>query len=140
MTPGRLLAAGYALFVVAAGGRTAVQLATDAGRAPIAYSFSALAALFYLAGLLLLRHVERTARGTTAAAACCLVELGGVLGIGTASLLVPGWFGADTIWTAYGRGYAFVPLALPALALAWLAPRLARSSVLVSKPHRTTAL
>ena len=49
-----------------------------------------------------------------------LVELCGVLSIGTASLVDPAAFPKATVWSLYGIGYGFVPLVLPFLGLAWL--------------------
>ena len=47
--PGRLLVAVYALFAVAATGRSTVQILTRFEEAPLAYSLSALAAAVYIA-------------------------------------------------------------------------------------------
>jgi len=52
--------------------------------------------------------------------AACAVELAGVLVVGTLSLLMPTAFPDETVWSTYGRGYAFIPLALPVLGLIWL--------------------
>jgi len=54
------------------------------------------------------------------AVVACTVELVGVLVIGTASLIWPDAFPDATVWSAYGRGYGFVPLVLPVLGLLWL--------------------
>lgn len=113
--PGRLLVGVYALFALAAGARSAVQIATRFGAAPLAYLLSAVAAAVYLVAAVAL---GRSARPV--ALACCLVELVGVLAIGSASLLVPGAFPDETVWSEYGRGYGFVPLVLPVLGLLWL--------------------
>ena len=48
------------------------------------------------------------------------VELVGVLGVGTLSLLDPAAFPRATVWSLYGIGYGFVPLVLPVLGLLWL--------------------
>ena len=45
------------------------------------------------------------------------VELVGVLVVGTLSLADPAAFPDETVWSAYGRGYYFVPLVLPVLGL-----------------------
>lgn len=111
----RALVCAYLLFVVAAGARGAVQLATHASRAPLAYTLSALAALTYLAGAVLLIR-----RRTGPAMVCCAVEFLGVLVVGTASVVAPQAFPDATVWSAYGQGYGYVPLALPLLAIAWL--------------------
>ena len=68
----RLLRGVYALFAVAAGARSAYQLATRFGDAPLAYGLSAVAAAVYVVAAIALR-TER--RGLLAAAAS--VELVG---------------------------------------------------------------
>jgi cytochrome bd-type quinol oxidase subunit 2 len=113
--PGRALIGVYALFAVAAGARSGVQIATRFAEAPVAYLLSAVAAVIYLVAAVAL---ARSARAV--ALACCLVELAGVLAVGTASLLLPAAFPDETVWSAYGRGYGFVPLVLPVLGLLWL--------------------
>jgi len=108
----------YALFTVAAGARSVVQLATDAGRAPVAYSLSLVAAVTYALGWVAIR---RASEGRTAFASRMLwVELAGVLGVGTLSLLVPDWFPDASVWSDYGIGYGFVPAVLPVAGLLWL--------------------
>ena len=37
--------------------------------------------------------------------------------VGTLSLVDPAAFPDETVWSAYGRGYYFVPLVLPVLGL-----------------------
>ena len=54
------------------------------------------------------------------ALAACTVELVGVLAVGAASLVVPDAFPDATVWSFFGIGYGFVPLALPVLGLTWL--------------------
>jgi NhaP-type Na+/H+ and K+/H+ antiporter len=108
----------YAVFAVAAGARSAVQLATDFDRAPVAYSLSAVAAAVYLVATLALR---RTTEGARRVAWLALgFEAVGVLVVGTLSLLQPALFPDQTVWSDYGIGYAFVPLVLPFVGLWWL--------------------
>jgi hypothetical protein len=117
--PGRVLAACYALFVVAAGARSAVQLSTHASRAPVAYGLSALAAVIYACGLVLLVRADRNAGASRVPAlVCCVVELAGVIGVGLSTVVSA--FPDDTVWSGFGRGYGFVPLVLPILAGWWL--------------------
>ena len=52
--PGRVLVAVYAVFVLAAGSRAAVQIATKFSEAPLAYVLSAVSALVYLAATIAL--------------------------------------------------------------------------------------
>jgi hypothetical protein len=112
-----VLLCGYALFVVASGARSAVQLATHVGRAPLAYVLSAVAAVVYLIGFALL------VRRSSFARRWCQVEFAGVLVVGSISLVRSDWFPDATVWSCFGAGYGFVPLILPLLALAWLRRR-----------------
>lgn len=114
----RLLIALYSLFAVAAGSRAGFQLLTKWTQAPLAYSLSLLAALLYLLACVGLGR--RTATAWRLALAVCAVELGGVLLVGTLSLVAPALFGDATVWSGFGAGYLFVPLLLPILGLAWL--------------------
>lgn len=114
---GRVLLAGYALFVVAAGARSAAQLAAHPGRAPIAYALSAVAAAVYLVGFALLAKRSRLALPW------CVLELAGVITVGLLSVVRASWFPDATVWSRFGAGYGFVPLVLPLLGVAWLRSR-----------------
>lgn len=116
--PGRLLVLVYGVFAVSASARAGVQIATDFSAAPVAYLLSALAALVYLLATVGLARPGPRARQVAVLA--CTVELLGVLAVGTVSLLLPREFPDATVWSGYGEGYAFVPLVLPVLGLAWL--------------------
>lgn len=116
--PGRVLVAVYAVFAVAATGRSLVQLGLDAERAPLAYSLSLLAAVVYLVATTCLLLGGRRAWGVAVLA--CLVEAVGVLAVGTLSLAVPDLFPDRTVWSHFGQGYAYLPLVLPFAGLAWL--------------------
>lgn len=116
--PGRALVFVYGVFAVAATGRSAVQLGTEAGKAPFAYSLSLVAAIIYLVATTCLllggRHAWRVA------VASCTVELLGVIGIGILSYVDTELFPDKTVWSHFGQGYGFLPLVLPFLGLAWL--------------------
>jgi cytochrome bd-type quinol oxidase subunit 2 len=116
--PGRVLVAVYAVFALAAGARAAVQIADRFGEAPVAYLLSALAAVVYVVATVGLIRGGRGGRRTAVVA--CAVELAGVLVVGTLSLLDRAAFPDETVWSAFGRGYGFVPLVLPVLGLLWL--------------------
>jgi drug/metabolite transporter (DMT)-like permease len=116
--PGRVLVAVYGVFALAAGARAAVQLAVQFDEAPVAYLLSALAAVVYVVATVGLARGGRTGRRTALAA--CAVELTGVLVVGTLSLADPAAFPDATVWSGYGQGYGFIPLALPVLGLLWL--------------------
>jgi hypothetical protein len=116
--PGRVLVALYALFAVAAGSRATVQILTRFSAAPVAYVLSAFAAVVYLVATVGLARRSVGARRTALVAIS--VELAGVLAVGTFSLVDRGAFPDATVWSDYGRGYGFVPLALPVLGLLYL--------------------
>ncbi|WP_101523768.1 hypothetical protein [Nocardioides houyundeii] len=115
---GQVLIAAYAVFAVAAGARAGAQIATKLDQAPVAYLLSAVAAVVYLVATLAFRRPGR--RAFHVALAACVFELVGVLAVGTATVLDPGLFADDTVWSHYGQGYGFVPLVLPFVGLAWL--------------------
>ncbi|MER6007500.1 hypothetical protein ACWDRB_37745 [Nonomuraea sp. NPDC003707] len=113
--PGRALIAVYGLFSLAAGARAAVQIVSKFDQAPLAYSLSAFAAAVYIALTVALW------RGARLLALVGLgIELAGVLVIGTLSLLDAAAFPAATVWSAYGKGYGFIPLVLPVVGLYWV--------------------
>ena len=117
----QLLVAVYAVFALAAGARSVVQLLTKGDRAPLAYGLSLLAALVYLLATLALRRTTLRARRVALAAVC--FELVGVLVVGTSTVLDPDLFPDQTVRSAYGRGYGFIPLVLPVVGLWWLLRR-----------------
>ena len=119
--PGRVLVALYGIFALAAGARAAVQLSTRFGEAPLAYLLSAVAAAVYLVATVGLVRGGRS--GRRVALVAITVELVGVLVVGTLSLADPAAFPDETVWSAYGRGYFFVPLVLPVLGLLLLRSR-----------------
>ena len=112
-----LLVAVYGIFAISATARSLVQILRSFQDAPLAYALSLLAALTYIAVTVAL---VRWHEGSRAALWLCLVELAGVLSVGTLSLLVPELFPDDTVWSLYGIGYGFVPLVLPLVAVAYL--------------------
>ena len=116
--PGRVLIAVYAVFALAATGRSSVQLVQKAGEAPLPYLLSALAAVVYIAATLGLAEVGPRPR--LVAWVAVLVEMAGVLVVGTLSLVESSWFPDDTVWSGFGSGYGGLPLVLPFLGVAWL--------------------
>lgn len=115
---GRVLIAVYGILALAALGRSTYQIITKFDEAPLAYSLSALAAVVYA-----LATVALVARGTAwfrIAVIAIGFELVGVLAVGTLSVIDPTLFPDDTVWSQFGRGYAFIPLVLPMLGLLWL--------------------
>jgi hypothetical protein len=116
---GRALIAVYGLFALAATARAAVQLATRFSEAPLAYLLSAVAGVIYLVATFTLARGSRASRRVAWTA--IVLELIGVLTVGTLSLLDQAAFPRATVWSLYGIGYGFVPLVLPVLGLLWLA-------------------
>jgi hypothetical protein len=110
---GRVLVFVYGLFAVAATARAVVQLATDASKAPVAYSLSLFSGLVYIVATWALATDHRRI-----AMATILVELTGVLVIGTLSH--PSDLDKASVWSGYGNGYGYVPLVLPFVGLWWL--------------------
>lgn len=112
---GRILVAVYAVFAVSATGRSVAQLATKASEAPLAYGLSAFAAIVYVvATLALARDHWRLALVS------CLIELVGVLVVGTLTVTEAAAFPDATVWSDYGAGYGWFPLVLPFVGLGWL--------------------
>lgn len=116
--PGRLLITVYAVFALAATARSAVQIGTRFDEAPLAYLLSAFAAGVYVLATICLARGSRIARGV--ATLSIVVELVGVLSVGTLSLVDPQAFPDATVWSDYGRGYLFIPAVLPLVGLWWL--------------------
>ena len=113
--PGRVLVAVYGVFALAAGARAAVQLSTRFAEAPVAYLLSALAAAVYVVATVALAR-----GGRRVALVAITIELVGVLVVGTLSLVDRAAFPDETVWSAYGRGYLFIPLVLPVVGLLYL--------------------
>jgi len=116
--PGRLLVAVYAVFALSASARSGVQIATEFSEAPVAYALSGVAAAVYLVATVALVRGGATSRRVAAIA--IVVELVGVLVVGTLTVLDRDVFPDQTVWSEYGAGYGYVPLVLPILGLAWV--------------------
>ena len=116
--PGRLLIAVYAIFAISATARAGYQILTKFSEAPLAYLLSAFAAVVYVVATVSLAKAGRTWFKVSLVAV--LVELVGVIIVGALSLFDSVQFPHETVWSAFGRGYAFVPLILPVLGLIWL--------------------
>ena len=112
---GRVLVFVYGVFALAATGRSSLQLATQADEAPLPYALSAVAAVVYL----LATYALATGRRRLALTAVS-IEMIGVLLVGLTSVLLPEDYPDATVWSDFGRGYGFVPLALPIVGLWWL--------------------
>ena len=123
--PGRVLLFLYALFAVAAGARAGVQIATKFSEAPVAYLLSAFAAVVYLVATV--GFVRGDHGGRRLAMACLLIELAGVLVVGTIDVL---WqpFPYTSVWSGYGAGYLYMPLILPLTGIVWMLRRTTREA------------
>jgi cytochrome bd-type quinol oxidase subunit 2 len=115
---GRVLVAVYGIFALAATARASVQLLTKFEQAPLAYLLSALAGVIYIVATITLARGTRASRRLALIA--IIIELIGVVSVGTLSILYPEAFPRATVWSSYGIGYGFVPLVLPIVGLAWL--------------------
>ena len=74
--------------------------------------------MIYLVATIMLARGTRNSRRVATVA--IVIELIGVLTVGTLSVLDPEGFPRATVWSVYGIGYGFVPLVLPILGLWWL--------------------
>lgn len=115
---GRVLIAVYAVLALAATARSLFQLATKFEVAPVAYLLSAFAGVVYVLATVALLGKGR--RWYVVAWVTIVIELLGVLVVGTLSIIDAELFPADTVWSFFGRGYLFIPLVLPILGIVWL--------------------
>jgi hypothetical protein len=115
---GRVLVAVYGIFALSATARSLYQIVTKFHEAPVAYLLSALAAAVYVVATVSLARGGTAARRVALVA--ILVELVGVLVVGTLSLTDSSAFPDAAVWSGYGSGYGFVPLVLPLVGLWWL--------------------
>ncbi|EST39618.1 hypothetical protein N566_00925 [Streptomycetaceae bacterium MP113-05] len=116
--PGRLLVTLYGVFAVGATSRAVFELSTKYHEAPLAYVLSAVAAVVYV--FITVSLVRGGDGARRFALVCCSAELLGVLVVGTWTLVDPAAFPDSTVWSDYGMGYLFLPLALPVTGLLWL--------------------
>ena len=113
--PGRLLVAIYGILALAATARGVYQVATSFSDAPLAYVLSLAAGIVYVVATIALATDRRRLAWTAV-----LIELVGVLTVGTLSVVDVGEFPDETVWSAFGAGYGYIPLVLPFLGIWWL--------------------
>ena len=115
---GNLVVAVYGVFAISATVRASYQLIRRYEEAPLAYWLSLFSALIYVvATIALARNKVVLAKYTL------IIELVGVVVIGLLSVLVPSLFAHPTVWSFFGMGYGFIPLALPIFGLWWISAR-----------------
>jgi hypothetical protein len=112
------LLAAYSLLAFAAVGRSTYELVFKFNEAPVAYSFSSLAAVIYLVACWAIWRGD--ALGVKVGKIACTFELFGVLTIGALTTVGESAFDVGTVWSYFGRDYGWLPLVVPALALWWL--------------------
>lgn len=110
----------YGIFALSATARSLVQILTEFEHAPFAYLLSLAAAATYIAATV---PLARRGGESRAALWLCSAELLGVLVVGTLTVLDPELFPDATVWSQYGAGYGWVPLALPIVAIVFLLTR-----------------
>ena len=116
---GLVLVPVYAVMALAATGRSFVSIAQRFAEAPVAYSLSAVAAVVYILATLALMFAGSRAWYRIAWIALAF-ELTGVIVVGALSLLLPDVFQHPTVWSVFGMGYLFIPVALPIVGMWWL--------------------
>jgi hypothetical protein len=112
---GRVVVAVYGVFAISASARSVYQLATKATEAPVAYGLSGLAAIVYVIATFALATNRRPLATATIA-----FELVGVLAVGLLTVFDAALFPDATVWSDFGAGYGYVPLALPLIGLLWV--------------------
>jgi cytochrome bd-type quinol oxidase subunit 2 len=111
----------YLVLTAAALGRSGFQIATKFSEAPLAYSLSAFSAIVYLAATIAL--IRGGGHWNVVGWVTLTIELVGVVAVGAVSLNEPELFPDDTVWSAFGRGYLFIPLVLPLVGMFYLYTR-----------------
>ncbi|MCX8528625.1 MAG: hypothetical protein ORN27_00960 [Rhodoluna sp.] len=114
----RVLVFAYGILAFAAIGRSSFELATKFSVAPLPYSLSAIAAVFYV--LATVGLIRKGAGWRKFAQIAISLELFFVVSVGVLTLIDSSLFPAKTVWSNFGEGYGFTPLVLPILGLIWL--------------------
>ena len=117
--PGRILIAVYAVFALAATGRSSVQLIEKAGEAPLAY------VPVRAGGGGLHRRDTGAGRGRDRTRAGwrgprCWSSWPACWWWARSAWWESDWFPDDTVWSRFGSGYGWLPLVLPFFGVAWL--------------------
>lgn len=125
---GRVLVAVYAVFAIAATGRSSWQIYDRFDAAPLAFGLSGLAALVYIVATFAL-VTDRVGLAWFAIS----IELHGVVLIGAWSVLEQERFPEATVWSQFGSGYGYIPLILPVIGAIWL---IRSTRAKDERPHR----
>lgn len=125
---GRLLVVIYAVFTLSAGARSLYQVIRKFDEAPLSITLSAISALIYLVATIALAKKGEGAWKVSLVAVG--IEMAGVTLVGIFSYIQPQHFELASVWSHFGSGYGYIPLALPMVGLWWL---------FKTKPGRVTA-
>lgn len=115
---GNLVVAVYAVFALSATVRASYQLIRRYEEAPLAYWLSLFSAVVYVVATIALAKDKVVLAKYT-----LIFELVGVISIGLLSIFDPALFAHPTVWSFFGMGYGFIPLALPIFGLWWISVR-----------------
>ncbi len=116
---GRVIVLVYAILAISATARGAWQLIDHGATAPLPYSLSLFAGIIYIVATIALAKGGGNWR--LVAWLAVSFELLGVLAVGISSLVAPGSFPDQTVWSNFGQGYGYIPVLLPIVGLIWLA-------------------
>jgi hypothetical protein len=123
------LTAVYALWAVAALSRALYQYLVRQPETLAPTHISAFVGALYV--VILVGLHRRSPRAWYTTLALLVVELGGVLVVGAIDII---WrpFAYATVWSGFGAGYLYIPLALPIVGLWWMLRRPTRAAYGVS--------
>lgn len=115
---GNLVVAVYGVFALSATVRAIYQLLRKYDEASLAYWLSLFAGVIYFVATFALAKNRLTLAKRT-----LIIELIGVLLIGSLSFIHPELFAHPTVWSFFGMGYGFIPMVLPIFGLWWISVR-----------------
>ena len=113
--PGRALVTVYGVLALAACARGGYEVAVKLDQAPLAYSLALFSGVVYAVATFALATNRRWLAWPTV-----LIEMAGVLVVGTLSFVAPDLFQRSSVWSWFGVEYLLVPLVLPFLGVSWL--------------------
>ena len=95
----------YGILALAATARGIYQVGFKLDEAPVAYLLSLVSGLVYVVATIALAKDWRTVAWWAVS-----IELVGVLTVGILSLTVVDDFPDETVWSAFGQGYGYIPV------------------------------